>query len=74
MIIRMVRMIILMGQDDGFPVQVRVTFFVPSASWPGLAPPSHGQISNWKRPLNFRKRNLGWGGVGWGWKAIILTH
>ena len=32
----------------------------------GLAPPppGHGQISNWKRLVNFRKRHLGWGGVG----------
>jgi len=24
----------------------------------------HGQISKWERPVNFRKRHLGWGGVG----------
>ena len=38
----------------------------------GLAPPpptSHGQTSNWKRPLNFRQRHLGWGGI-----AVLLGY
>jgi len=43
------------------------TFFAPAPLGHGPAPPpppSHGQISNRKRPLNFRKHHLGWGGVG----------
>ena len=75
MIILMLRMIILMGQDDGFPTPLHPTPNVVFKKLMGVSsnlfghglaptPPAMGTPSDWERPVNFEKRHLGWGGVG----------